>query len=57
LIIELDGGQHVELEEYDSNRTEYFESLRYKVIRFWNNDVMKDIDSVIRTIQSSLEEE
>src|SRR5262245_50000414 len=54
LIIELDGGQHVELEEYDSNRTEYFESLGYKVIRFWNNDVIKDIESAIREIQNSL---
>jgi very-short-patch-repair endonuclease len=39
LIIELDGSQHLEQEEYDQERTKYLESLGYKVIRFWNNDV------------------
>jgi len=39
LIIELDGSQHLEQEEYDEERTKYLESLGYKVIRFWNNDV------------------
>src|SRR4030095_16373718 len=50
LIIELDGSQHLDQQEYDEERTKYFESRGYKVIRFWNNDVMKDIDSVIRAI-------
>lgn len=50
LIIELDGSQHLDQHEYDEKRTKYFESLGYKVIRFWNHDVMKDIDSVIRAI-------
>jgi len=39
LIIELDGSQHLEQAEYDVERTRYFESLGYKVIRFWNNQV------------------
>jgi len=34
LIIELDGGQHLEQEEYDQKRTEYLEEQGYKVIRF-----------------------
>jgi very-short-patch-repair endonuclease len=55
LIIELDGSQHLEQAEYDEERTKYFESLGYKVIRFWNNDVMKDINGVIRVIQFALE--
>jgi very-short-patch-repair endonuclease len=57
LIIELDGSQHLEQEEYDNERTMYLESLGYKVIRFWNNDVMKNIDSVILTISHALEGE
>ena len=57
LIIELDGRQHLEQGEYDKERTEYLESLGYKVIRFWNNDVMKDIDSVILAIIHALENE
>jgi len=50
LIIELDGSQHRELEEYDKERTEYLESKGYQVLRFWNNDVIIDIESVIRAI-------
>ena len=43
--------------EYDKERTKYLESIGYKVIRFWNNDVMKDIDSVIRAIIQAMESE
>jgi very-short-patch-repair endonuclease len=50
LIIELDGSQHLEQEEYDEERTKYLNSLGYKVIRYWNNDVMNNIDGVILTI-------
>ena len=50
LIIELDGSQHMEQQEYDNERTKYLKSRDYKVLRFWNNDVMKDIDAVIRAI-------
>ncbi len=54
-VIELDGGQHLEQEEYDEERTKYLESQGYKVIRFWNKDVVKDIDGVIRAILLELE--
>lgn len=57
LIIELDGSQHLEQEEYDEERTKYLESLGYKVIRFWNNDVTKNIESVILAIAHQLEKE
>ena len=50
LVIELDGSQHLEQEEYDEERTKYFESLSYKVIRFWNNDVMNKLEDVILVI-------
>lgn len=50
LIIELDGSQHLEQEEYDEERTKYLEVEGYKVIRFWNNDVMNRIDSVLTVI-------
>jgi very-short-patch-repair endonuclease len=55
LIIEVDGSQHLEQEEYDEERTKYFESQGYKVIRFWNNQVMNDIESVIRAIILAIE--
>ena len=50
LIIEVDGGSHGDREEYDSIRTAWLESKGYKVIRFWNNQVMKETDAVIETI-------
>ena len=55
LIIELDGGQHIDQKEYDQERTLFLESKGYKVIRFWNNDILKDIDSVIKTIMFALD--
>jgi very-short-patch-repair endonuclease len=57
LIIELDGSQHLDQEEHDNERTLYLESQGYKVIRFWNNRVMNDIEGVIETIVHELETE
>ena len=57
LIIELDGSQHLEQEKYDQERTKYLESLGYKVIRFWNNDVMNKIEEVILAITYAMEDE
>ena len=56
MIIELDGSQHLEQEDYDSERARYFESLGYKVIRFWNSWMMNDIEGVIRVIQNTLDD-
>ena len=57
LIIELDGSQHLEQQDYDAERTEFFKSKGYKVLRFWNNDVMNDIDSVLNVIWDTLNEQ
>jgi hypothetical protein len=57
LVIELDGGQHLEQEEYDKERTKYLETQGYKVIRFWNNDVMNNIEAVILAIMNALEKQ
>jgi very-short-patch-repair endonuclease len=54
LIIEVDGGQHLEQEEYDHERTEYLESKGFQVLRFWNNEVMEDIDTVMGVIFAEL---
>ena len=56
LIIELDGSQHLEQQAYDQERTKQLNSLGYKVIRFWNNDVMKNMDGVIAAIIQALED-
>ncbi|MFO0390086.1 MAG: DNA repair protein RecO [Alphaproteobacteria bacterium] len=55
LIIELDGGQHAEQQEYDDKRTAFLESKGYKVLRFWNNDVLGNIDGVLETISNALD--
>ena len=49
--------QHLEQEEYDEERTKYLNSLGYKVIRFWNNDVANNIDGVILAILHTMEDE
>ena len=57
LILELDGSQHLEQEEYDEERTKYMNSLGDKIIRFWNNDVTNNIDGVILASIHAMEEE
>ena len=57
LIIELDGGQHLEQEEYDAERTQFLKSKGYHVLRFWNNEVMQEIDAVINAIEHALDDE
>ena len=54
LIIEIDGWQHKENEEYDNKRTTYFESLGLRVLRFWNNDVNDNLSGVILRIEECL---
>ncbi|TCV80028.1 MULTISPECIES: endonuclease domain-containing protein [Methylomonas] len=51
LIIELDGGQHATQQDQDEQRTRFLESLGYRVLRFWNHDVIRDIESVLETIR------
>ena len=55
LVIELDGSQHLDQVEYDTERTAYLESLGYRVIRFWNHQVMKDILGCVVAIEETLE--
>lgn len=54
LIIELDGGQHALAEPYDERRTRFIEAKGFRVLRFWNNDVMSNTDAVLERILKSL---
>ena len=54
LVIELDGSQHLEQEEYDKERTAFLNSKGYKVLRFWNSDVMNNIERVLTIIWDAL---
>lgn len=52
LAIELDGGQHDP--ERDATRTEIIERYGYRVLRFWNHDVLADTDAVLEAIRQEL---
>ena len=54
LIVEVDGGQHDLNQEADRRRTCYLEKRGFRVIRFWNNDVMENIEGVITAIEGAL---
>ena len=54
LIVELDGGQHLEQREYDERRTRWLESQGYRVLRFWNGDALTRTDSVVEAILLAL---
>ena len=56
LIIEVDGSQHLDQREYDTERTAFLESEGYRVLRFWNGDVMNSIEDVIQEIQEGLKQ-
>ncbi len=54
LIVELDGGQHSTRTEADAKRTAVLESCGYLVLRFWNNDVLKNMNGVLEEILATL---
>lgn len=56
LVIELDGGQHAEQAGQDARRTAYLDVQGFRVIRFWNHDVMARTDAVLETIRLELVE-
>ena len=53
LIVEVDGGQHSP--EGDGRRTTYLEKQGFRVIRFWNNDVLQNLDGVWASIEAALD--
>jgi very-short-patch-repair endonuclease len=54
LIVEADGGQHLDQMEDDLKRSAFLESLDYKVMRFWNHEILCDIHTVLEKIHSYL---
>lgn len=55
LVIEVDGGRHAVDVEKDQSRTAYLEAQGYRVIRFWNNDVLDRIEGIVSEIEAVLE--
>ena len=56
LAVEVDGGQHSEMRKADAARTKYLTEAGFKVLRFWNNDVLQDVDAVTESIWLALQE-
>lgn len=56
LVVELDGGQHLDTRAYDDKRTARLEKLGFRVLRFWNDDVMLRTDCVLEVIWRALVE-
>jgi very-short-patch-repair endonuclease len=54
LVIEVDGESHGHTERADAARTRYIGNMGYRVIRFWNNDVMERLEGVVAEIKRVL---
>jgi adenine-specific DNA-methyltransferase len=54
LIVEVDGNHHDDQRRIDAKRTAYLEREGYRVIRFWNNDVLARTESVLDAILAAL---
>ena len=57
LIVELDGSQHAVRTRQDEGRTKTLEAMGYLVLRFWNNDVMRNIEGVLEEILNTLNQQ
>jgi very-short-patch-repair endonuclease len=56
VVIELDGGQHQDQVQEDNARSTYLENHGFRVVRFWNNEVLENSEGVALAILDALEE-
>ena len=54
LVVKLDGGQHAEQADADARRTAWLESQDFRVLRFWDDAVLKETDAVLGEILRNL---
>jgi very-short-patch-repair endonuclease len=54
VIVELDGSQHIERSDYDRRRDDFLRSKGFRVLRFWNGDVLWRTKSVLETVYEAL---
>src|SRR5207247_3648144 len=54
IVIEVDGGQH-SLSRSDEARTRYLEANGYRVLRFWNNEVLENTSGVLSAIDTAID--
>lgn len=54
LVVEVDGNHHIEAAEHDAARTRFLNSEGYRVLRFWNNEVLQNLEGVLTRIAANL---
>jgi adenine-specific DNA-methyltransferase len=54
MVIEVDGGQHAERKLFDKERDDWFVSQGFRVLRFWDNEVLTNIDGVLEKITDQI---
>jgi very-short-patch-repair endonuclease len=54
LVVEVDGGQHAEEVERDQKRTDWLASWGFRVLRFWNGEVLQQTDGVVELVREAL---
>jgi very-short-patch-repair endonuclease len=54
LVVEVDGGQHGDNVKRDEARTRWLEARGYRVVRYWNNDVLGNTDGVLTALIAEL---
>ena len=57
VVVEVDGGQHSEQIAYDTERSAWLEAQGFRVLRFWNHEVLKEIEVVKEVIAEALDSE
>ena len=55
IVIEVDGGQHTDQKEYDDERSNWLTAQGFEVLRFWNHDVLQNIEVVKTEILQALQ--
>jgi very-short-patch-repair endonuclease len=56
LVIEVDGSQHLDSIDADAERTRFLRKCGFRVLRFWNNEVVENVDGVMERIELQLNE-
>jgi very-short-patch-repair endonuclease len=57
LIIEVDGGQHASKVQADASRSSYLRKKGYKILRFWNNQVLNESEAILDMILAALNDD
>lgn len=57
LIIEVDGSQHIDNAEKDAKRSDFLKERGYRILRFWNNEVLQESDAVLNAIFLEISED